>query len=126
MLSTLRRKPFQITPKTKPREQKLQRTSYGETFSQFFTIPRNANPPNCPQIRPIEDFWAALKQEVYAGGWEAKSDRQLKQRIRLKLKNMDLAVSKAFLARSKVGYEKSLITGSMRQFIDIFGKLGFC
>jgi len=92
MSSTSRRKPFQITPKTKPREQKLQRTSYGETFSQFFTIPRNANPPNCPQIRPIEDFWAALKQEVYAGGWEAKSDCQLKQRIRLKLKNMDLAV----------------------------------
>ena len=35
MSSTSRRKLFQITPKTKPREQKLQRTSYGETFFNF-------------------------------------------------------------------------------------------
>ena len=48
-------------------------------------FPKACNPPNVPQLRPIEDFWASLKASVYENGWEAKSFRQLKQRICLKL-----------------------------------------
>lgn len=40
------------------------------------------NPANLPEVRPIEDFWAILKGQVYKNGWEAKSVPQLIQRIR--------------------------------------------
>jgi hypothetical protein len=28
-------------------------------------VPKIENPPNVPQIRPIEKFWANLKKKVY-------------------------------------------------------------
>ncbi len=34
-----------------------------------------------PPFRPIEDFWAALKKELYGSKWEAEDFAQLKQRI---------------------------------------------
>lgn len=52
-------------------------------------VPKVDNPPNLPQCRPIENFWAQLKSQVYMDGWEATSVRQLKMRITAKLKNMD-------------------------------------
>ena len=52
-------------------------------------IPKTANPPNCPQLRPIEDFWGCLKSAVYNDGWEARSLRQLRQRIRQKLRGFN-------------------------------------
>ncbi len=48
-------------------------------------VSEEENPPNCPQIRPIEDFWAEHKRQVYEGGWEAKTTEELKKRILLKL-----------------------------------------
>lgn len=51
-------------------------------------IPKSCNPPNSPQLRPIETFWARLKDKVYDGGWEAETERQLKQRIRAKVKEL--------------------------------------
>ena len=33
------------------------------------TLKRDDNPPNVPQLCPIEDFWGVMKQEVYRGGW---------------------------------------------------------
>ena len=33
------------------------------------TLKRDDNPPNVPQLRPKEDFWGVMKQEVYRGGW---------------------------------------------------------
>ena len=62
-------------------------------------IPRDSNPPNSPQLRPIETFWARLKGKVYEGGWEASSERQLKQRIRMKVREMDTSESQ-ILSRS--------------------------
>ena len=29
-------------------------------------VPKEENPPNAPQIRPIEKYWGILKQKVYA------------------------------------------------------------
>ena len=52
-------------------------------------IPRDSNPPNTPQLRPIEKFWAILKDKVYEGGWEATTFRMLKQRVLKSLKNLD-------------------------------------
>ena len=47
------------------------------------------NPANCPELRPIENFWALIKAKVYEGGWEAENVEQLEQRIRLCMKNFD-------------------------------------
>ena len=55
-------------------------------------IPKDANPPSVASLHPIEDFWAALKKEVYDGGWEATSMTALKRRITLKARQIPLPV----------------------------------
>ena len=50
---------------------------------------KEENSPNCPQLRPIENFWAIWKQKVYEGGYEAKNLNQLKNRMKKKLKEID-------------------------------------
>ncbi len=41
--------------------------------SEFIPIvPKDSNPPNVPQGRPIEDFWGVLAELVYEENWEAK------------------------------------------------------
>jgi hypothetical protein len=45
-------------------------------------VQKEINPPSIPQARPIENFWGDLTQKVYKNGWEAKSESQLKQRIK--------------------------------------------
>ena len=27
-------------------------------------VPREANPPNCPELRPVERYWALVKREM--------------------------------------------------------------
>ena len=50
-------------------------THYARDTVQFLeeagvtTLKRDDNPPNMPQLRPTEDFWGVMKQEVYRGGW---------------------------------------------------------
>jgi hypothetical protein len=34
------------------------------------------NPPNLPQARPIEEFWAILSRKIY-NGWEAQNTSNL-------------------------------------------------
>ncbi|KAF2882745.1 hypothetical protein ILUMI_23409 [Ignelater luminosus] len=48
-------------------------------------IPKEKNVPNVYQLRPIECFWRNLKREIYSGGWEASSHKELKQHILLKI-----------------------------------------
>jgi hypothetical protein len=52
-------------------------------------VPREKNPPNVPQVRPIEDVWGILKQMVYAQNYQAKNLNQLARRIREKVKELD-------------------------------------
>ena len=49
-------------------------------------VPKDMNPPNVQQARPIENFWGCLAQKVYEGGWEAKTEQQLIRRIKSKMK----------------------------------------
>ena len=35
-------------------------------------VPKDINPPNVSQCRPIKDFFGALATKVYAGSWVAK------------------------------------------------------
>jgi len=46
-------------------------------------------PANLPEARPIEDFWALVKNKVYVKNWEAKNLEQLEVKIRKCLKEMD-------------------------------------
>ena len=58
-------------------------------MSEFINfVPKELNPPNVPQARPIENFWACLVQKVYEGGWEATTDKLIR-RITAKLKDFD-------------------------------------
>lgn len=59
-------------------------------------VPKNLNPPNVPQARPIEDFWGYLIQLVYEDGWQAKTERGLASRIKNKLKEIDASRVKSF------------------------------
>lgn len=49
-------------------------------------VTKRINPPNVPQLRPIETFWANLKAKVYSNDWQAKDFDSLKNRIKSKLK----------------------------------------
>jgi len=51
-------------------------------------VPKDSNPPNVPQLRPIEKFWAILKIDVYKDVWTAKTIPELIKRITLKLKSL--------------------------------------
>ena len=44
-------------------------------------VPKNFNPANCPELRPIEDFWSEFKRMVYEKCWEANNLEQLPNRI---------------------------------------------
>ena len=67
-------------------------------------VHRAANPPNVPQARPIEDFRSILVDKVYNGVWEASNSQQLINRIKRKVKRVDLKVVQTMMndARSKL------------------------
>lgn len=64
---------------------------------QIRYLPKENNPPNCPQIRPIEKMWAYLKRNVYKNGKEFDSIDQLISRIKYLLNTLDFS-----------GFEKSM------------------
>lgn len=52
-------------------------------------VEKDDNPSNLPEARSIEDFWDILKGKVYANAWKAENTRQLTNRIKLCLRNID-------------------------------------
>lgn len=40
-------------------------------------VPKEANPPNCPELRPIERYWALVKRELKKTKKSAKTDKEL-------------------------------------------------
>ncbi|KAF0313708.1 hypothetical protein FJT64_015841 [Amphibalanus amphitrite] len=72
------------------------------TFLEEAGVPfvaRDENPPCVPQLRPIEDFWGIVKQEVYKGGWRAASEVQLKNRIQRVLRSIREEVPRTMMER---------------------------
>lgn len=67
-------------------------------------VKKNENPPNVPEIRPIEDFWGILKGLVYKNNWQAENLDKLKNRIKYCMKKIDkdLIQSLAQSTRSRV------------------------
>ena len=74
----------------------LATSHYAGSVTDFFEeqnicfVPKEKNPQNCPQARPIETLWSLLEDKVYGGGWEAKTVEQLKRRIQKQLKQIDM------------------------------------
>ena len=40
-------------------------------------VPKLANPPNVPQLRPIENFLTNLKRKIYSNNFVAKTEEEL-------------------------------------------------
>ena len=82
----------------------LAKSHYGLQVRQYLEkngiqfVPEQKNPQNCPQARPIETFWSILEQRVYGGGWEAKNFDELQERIKKKLKEIDINVVKTMFS----------------------------
>ena len=51
-------------------------------------VPKSANPPNVPQLRPIENFWSNLKRKIYSNNFVAKTEEELINKTKKKFKNM--------------------------------------
>ncbi|XP_050516839.1 uncharacterized protein LOC126891656 [Diabrotica virgifera virgifera] len=62
-------------------------------------VPKADNPPNLPQARPIEEFWAILSRKVYNNGWEAQNQEQLRRRIYTKIREIDAEVVQRMMQR---------------------------
>ena len=65
-------------------------------------VRKNDNPVNVPECRPIENFWAILKQQVHKNNWQAKNVKQLYQRIQYCLNKLDMKNNGFFYQGSQV------------------------
>jgi transposase len=74
-------------------------------------VHKEMNPPNCPQLRPIEDFWGVLKQMVYDKGWQAESIVQLQRRIVYCLSKIDEDVVHHMMDNVKSNLRKARVSG---------------
>lgn len=45
-------------------------------------IPKNMNPPNCPDLRPIELFWATIKKKMFKNSGSVNSIEMMRQKWR--------------------------------------------
>ena len=62
-------------------------------------LAREENPPDVPQLCPIEDFLGLVKQEVYKNGWKGSSHDQLKRRIYRVIAALDEKVPRSMMRR---------------------------
>ncbi len=71
-----------------------------ETFKQHDVrfVPKDMNPPNVPQLRPIEDLWAQIKQKVYENDWSTDSIPKLILRIKQKLKEFSSSMRQSYMS----------------------------
>lgn len=79
-------------------------------------IPRDENPPNIPQLRQIEVFWAHLKTKVYDKDWKAKNYEHLISRIRSKMREFSPEYFQSLLSRCKTKIRKAADMGSEYMF----------
>ena len=60
-------------------------------------VSRLNNPPNVPQVRPVETVWSILEQKAYAHNWEAKNFDLLARPLKLKVKELDQKILQAMI-----------------------------
>jgi hypothetical protein len=74
-------------------------------------VPKSSNPPNVPQVRPIENFWSILKSKVYSNGWTADSTEELVEKIKLELKKMSINICQRLMSGVKTKVRKAADKG---------------
>ena len=74
-------------------------------------VPKHSNPPNVPQLRPIERYWAYLQRRVFADGWTAENIPQLKNRIRFIIRTTPLTVIQNLMRGLKTKIRKAADQG---------------
>lgn len=74
-------------------------------------VPKDSNPPNVPQLRGIERFWAFLKEKVYANGWIAQDIGELIKKIKLCIKKLPKNISQNLLRNTKTNVRKAADQG---------------
>ena len=57
---------------------------------------KTSTPPNVRQLHPLECFTCSLKQAVYGGSWEASNIDQLKKKVHLEVKDIDVGSYKTY------------------------------
>ena len=65
-------------------------------------MPKETNPPNVPQTRPVGNFWVCLAQKVYEKGWEGKTEQLLIRRIESNMKEFGIHFVESLLEGVKV------------------------
>ena len=53
-------------------------------------VPKELDPPNVEELRPIENVWALLKSDVYEEGLQTSCENQLRRKVRKCLRELDL------------------------------------
>ena len=76
-------------------------------------LPKEDNPPNIPQLRPIEKFWAILKQKLYANNWTTDNYPELIARIKKCIKNMPQNLSQNLMRKVKTNVRKGADRGPL-------------
>ena len=74
-------------------------------------ITRDINPPNAPMIRPIEVYWAILKQKVYENNWSAKNRDQLIRKIKSCEKKIESSTHQNLFATLKTKMRRAVEGG---------------
>ena len=82
-------------------------------------VPKDSNPPNVPQLLPIEHYWSILKSNVYKNEWTAKSIKHLKQRIRSTIKKTSAQTYRNLMRGIKTDTRKAA-DGVVLSIINLF------
>jgi hypothetical protein len=54
-------------------------------------VPKKFNPPNCPELRPIERYWAIMKQKLFKTGGTVKNSADLLQKWNRQASNVTIS-----------------------------------
>ena len=60
-------------------------------------VPKDFNPPNVPNLRPIESFWSFLKAKVYADGWVPENIEDLHKKVSKVMKKYGTTIGESFM-----------------------------
>lgn len=81
--------------------------------NQVDVIPKNMNPPNCPEFRPIEQYWAIMKRYLRKKGKEMKSVNSLKAQWKASAAKVPQQLVRKMMAGIKPKVRKFIRTGEI-------------
>jgi len=76
---------------------------YSKTAMEWFRsnevalVPKEANPPNCPELRPIEKYWALVKRNLKETKTETNDIKSFREKWRYGAKKVGKSTIKALM-----------------------------